>query len=102
MKRENKYTYLYVLQGNYSYGFEDLTASENRKEIKNDLRDYRENEGGNYRIIERRELNPKYKPVSHYEKLKKSNGGYDSVHGLGIYAKYSSGLEYCTTCKYFE
>jgi hypothetical protein len=61
----NKYDYLYVLQGNYSYGWEDLTAAEQtldgRKQIKNDLKAYRENEGGNYRIIKRRELNPLYK-----------------------------------------
>jgi hypothetical protein len=40
--KQNKYLYLYVLQGNYGYGhgWEDL-----------------ENEGGHYRIIERRELN---------------------------------------------
>lgn len=54
--RKNKYIYLYVLQGYYN-GWEDLTASESYKEIKTDLRAYRENEHGNYRIIQRRELN---------------------------------------------
>lgn len=53
----NKYIYLHVLQGNYGYGWEDLTASENRREVRTDLKAYRENEGGNYRIIQRRELN---------------------------------------------
>jgi hypothetical protein len=53
----NKYTYLFVLQGNYGYGWEDLTASENRKEVRDNLKDYRDNEGGSYRIIQRRELN---------------------------------------------
>ena len=57
MKKQNKYRYLVVLQGNYGYGWEDLTASEDYKEIKQDLKDYRENEGGKYRIINRRELN---------------------------------------------
>ena len=56
MKAKNKYCYLFVLQGNYGQGFEDLTASENYKEVKTDLKAYRENEGGNYRIIKRREL----------------------------------------------
>ena len=58
----NKWRYLYVLQGNYGplFGFEDLTASETRREVIRDRKDYRENEGGNYRIIKRRELNPKY------------------------------------------
>ena len=56
--KKNKYVYLFVLQGNYGYcGWEDLTASENRQEVRNDLKAYRENEGGIYRIIQRRELN---------------------------------------------
>ena len=56
--KKNKYVYLFVLQGNYGYyGWEDLTASENRREVRNDLKAYRENEGGIYRIIQRRELN---------------------------------------------
>lgn len=60
--RKNKYTYLYVLQGNYGYGhgFEDLTAEEKGpgawKRIRETKREYIENEGGNYRIIQRREL----------------------------------------------
>jgi len=54
--RKNKYVYLFVLQGNYRYGWEDLIASENRQEMRNDLKAYRENEGGIYRIIQRREL----------------------------------------------
>ena len=54
--RKNKYIYLYVLQGFYNY-WEDLTASENYREIKNDLKTYRENERGAYRIIQRRVLN---------------------------------------------
>jgi hypothetical protein len=55
----NKYIYLHVLQGNYGYGhgWEDLCASESFKEVRQNLREYRENEGGRYRLIERRELN---------------------------------------------
>lgn len=58
MKR-NKYIYLHVLQCNYGYGhgWEDLVAEESYKEIRSRLKEYRENEGGNYRIIKRRELN---------------------------------------------
>jgi hypothetical protein len=58
----NKYQYVHVLQGNYGYGdgWEDLCADESRKEVRQNLREYRENEGGNYRIIERRESNPAY------------------------------------------
>jgi hypothetical protein len=52
-----KYLYLYVLQGNYGvHGWEDLTASEVRKEVSDNLKEYRDNEGGTYRIIQRREL----------------------------------------------
>jgi hypothetical protein len=51
-----KYIYLNVLQGHYGQGWEDLTASESLKEVKADRKAYRENEGGAYRIIERREL----------------------------------------------
>ena len=57
----NKYRYLYVLQGHYGQGWEDLSAADRnlkgRREIMSDLRAYRENEGGCYRIIKRRELN---------------------------------------------
>lgn len=54
----NKYDYIHILQGDYGYGhgWEDLTAGTWR-EMRDDLRDYRENEGGCYRVIERRVLN---------------------------------------------
>jgi len=56
----NKYQYVMVLQGDYGYGhgWEDLCASESPREIRQNLKEYRENEGGCYRIIKRRELNP--------------------------------------------
>jgi hypothetical protein len=65
-KRPNKYVYLHVLQGHYGYategtgemvsqGWEDLCASESFAEVRANLRDYRENEGGRYRLIQRRE-----------------------------------------------
>ncbi len=56
----NKYSYLYVLQGNYGYGhgWEDLTAEESRKEIRDRRREYVENEPGTpLRVIRRRERN---------------------------------------------
>ena len=60
----NKYTYLKVIQKDYGFGFEDLTAYEvdsrgygSRKEILEDLKAYRENEGGYFRVIFRRENN---------------------------------------------
>ena len=43
------------LQGNYGLGFECLTASDSRQEIRDNLKEYRENEGGSYRIVKKRE-----------------------------------------------
>lgn len=60
MKKPTKYIYLHVLQGQYGFGWEDLTASESRREVLNDRKAYRENEGGTYRIIKRRELRDEY------------------------------------------
>lgn len=62
MPRINKYDYLVVLQGDYGYGhgWEDLCAAGDTaagwREIRANRREYRENEGGSYRIIQRREL----------------------------------------------
>ncbi len=53
----NKYSYIMVLQGRYGQGWEDLTAETTYREIRARLKEYRENEGGSYRIINRRELN---------------------------------------------
>ena len=59
----NKYEYLKVIQKDYGFGFEDLTAYVvnsqgygSRKEILADLKAYRENEGGFFRVIFRREI----------------------------------------------
>jgi len=57
MKKQNKFVYLFVVQGFYSQGWEDLTQSENRTEARDDLKAYRENERGTFRMIQRRELN---------------------------------------------
>ncbi len=51
----NEYEYLLVLQGHYGHGWEDLTAGTLR-EVHDNLREYRENEGGRYRVIKRRVL----------------------------------------------
>jgi len=57
-KKPTKYEYIFVLQGNYGYGdgWEDLTAEDTLREAKMRKKEYRENEGGNYRIINRRVL----------------------------------------------
>ncbi len=51
----SKYEYLWIVQGYYGR-WEDLTASEIYIEAKSDLRAYRENEQGVFRIIQRRIL----------------------------------------------
>ena len=57
-KKDNKYEYLYIVQGNYgdTYGWEDLTASDDRAEARRDLRDYTLNEPYPHRTIRRRVL----------------------------------------------
>jgi hypothetical protein len=58
MKKQNKYSYLFVVQGFYSGQWEDLTQSEKRKEARDDLKAYRDNEPRTpTRVIHRRELN---------------------------------------------
>lgn len=51
----------YNVQGFYQ-GWEDLTASDNWKEAKADLKSYHENERGAFRIITRLVENPDYLP----------------------------------------
>lgn len=44
----------YVVQGNYGYGWEDLTAANNEREAKANLRDYQINDNSPVRLIKRR------------------------------------------------
>lgn len=46
----------YELQANYGYGdgFECICTEETHREIRQRLAEYRQNEGGNYRIVKRR------------------------------------------------
>ena len=45
----------YIVQGNYGYGWDDLTTSDSYGEAKQDLKDYRENEkNATHRLITRR------------------------------------------------
>lgn len=64
-KRTLKYRYEKILQGNYGYGWDDLTAydcdstgwikdKEQREQLKSDLKAYRENEPYPHRVIKRR------------------------------------------------
>lgn len=70
--KKNKYTYLHVLQGSYGFGWEDLTASESYREAYLDKKAYMENEGGNYRIIKRRELNQQEQESDEFYKAAKA------------------------------
>ena len=66
----------YVVQGNYGYGWEDLTASDDYSEARNDLKAYRENETGvPHRLITRRV------PITENlkEAFKPSDSGIQSV-----------------------
>lgn len=54
--KTNKYLYLWVVQGFYAIGWEDLTCSEIWIEARNDLKSYRANEKGTFRMIKRREV----------------------------------------------
>lgn len=59
----NKYKYIKVLQGDYGYGWDDLcfyeeNDPEQMRELKADIKAYRENEPQySHRIIRRRILN---------------------------------------------
>lgn len=58
--RVNKFVYLWVLKGDYGFGWEDLTASEKRREVVSDLKAYQRNDPNVVRlkIVHRREPNP--------------------------------------------
>jgi hypothetical protein len=53
-KKKPKTVLLYVVQGNYGYGWDDECASEDWKEARNDLQAYQDNAPGGHRIIKRR------------------------------------------------
>jgi hypothetical protein len=67
--RITKYVAVYVVQGNYGQGFEDLTAHDNRKDAIAEMRVYDDNESYPHRVIERRVLR------SDYEKGNYAEGG---------------------------
>ena len=56
MARVARFRTDYVVQGHYGHGWEDLTASHDRKEARGWLRDYDENEPAAHRLIARRVL----------------------------------------------
>lgn len=54
LARTPKAELLFVVQGNYGHGWEDLTASASYKEARDDLRSYRANDTAPVRLIQRR------------------------------------------------
>ena len=56
----NKYIYSYILQGNYGYGWDDLTSSDTLREAKQDKKIYMDNDRAPFRIIQRREINQNF------------------------------------------
>lgn len=54
LARQPKTELLYVVQGNYGHGWEDLTASADYKEARADIKAYRENDPAPTRLIKRR------------------------------------------------
>lgn len=55
LNREKTTETLHVVQGHYGQGWEDLSAALDRKESRDDLKAYRENAPGAYRLIRRRQ-----------------------------------------------
>jgi hypothetical protein len=58
--KPRKFDYFIILQGHYGRGWEDLCAADDDAQglcvIRQHRREYRDNEGGSYRIIRRRVL----------------------------------------------
>jgi hypothetical protein len=54
LARSPKTELLHVVQGNYGHGWEDLTASADYSEARENLRDYRKNDPAPTRLIKRR------------------------------------------------
>ena len=57
--KQNKYSYVKVIQGNFGYGWEDVCEYDKQDYslVKNDLKEYRLSNTGAYRVIGRRVLN---------------------------------------------
>jgi hypothetical protein len=54
LTRSPKTELVHVVQGNYGHGWEDLTASADYKDARDNLRDYRQNDPAPTRLIKRR------------------------------------------------
>ena len=57
--KQNKYSYVKVIQGNFGYGWEDVCEYDKQDYplVKNDLKEYRLYHQDAYRVVNRRVLN---------------------------------------------
>ena len=57
--KQTKYRYVKVIQGNFGYGWEDVSEYDRQdfSTVKNDLKEYGLSNTGAYRVINRRVLN---------------------------------------------
>ena len=57
--KQNKYKYVKIIQGNFGYGWEDVSTYDKQDFflVKNDLKEYRLSNISAYRAINRRVLN---------------------------------------------
>lgn len=85
VRHPNKWEYLYVVRGDYGYGWEDLTQSGTRAEAVGDLRAYRTNSPeGVYRVVRRREVNPDW--IAHVVQGALVGTGYAMCDFIDMYA----------------
>jgi hypothetical protein len=87
----NKYLYLHVMQSNYGNGFEDMGQSEDPREIRTTLREYRANEPQyNHRMIQRRVPNR-----THYKvvRLYRDSPRRETIFSTGLTLKQAQ--EHC-------
>lgn len=56
MPKISKYQEVYIVQGNYGSGWDDLTGSTNFKEARAELKIYNANEPSPHRLVTRRAL----------------------------------------------
>ena len=57
--KQTKYSYFKVIQGNFGYGWEDVSEYDKQdiSLVRQDLKEYRLSNTGAYRVIDRRVLN---------------------------------------------
>jgi hypothetical protein len=81
--KTTKYVFVNFVQGNYGYGWEDLTAHDTRLEAKKEMKVYDENERYSHRVITRRILR------TDYEQGKYAKGTNIDTDEYKYVAKYS-------------